>query len=331
MTIGPLQLVWVKFADEQRTGDIVQELKAVRKTGVIRLVDMLYVFKDLNGALQLKEVSDLAEAQKAEYGLILQGLLGMRAAHKTAGEVDKIAAAMSLSPGDFGLSSQQVQQMAQDLPNGGSAIMILFEHVWAVRLKEALFNAGGQLIAQGLLSPETLALGGTTLEEAMAAAKKIEEQAEIAAAAETTAVGQKLAEAQRLLDETEVQTAARMEQAKTVAAATIAASVRMAAKELTQADEYRKQSEKEAAETAVLGAEIAYERIQTGEQIEQQEIEEGLQIAEEIKSAAVVEAFKLLVEAQLIKKEVARQAIAKLTEASLIRQAAADDLLFLER
>jgi hypothetical protein len=44
-----------------------------------------------------------------------------------------------------------------------------------------------------------------------------------------------------------------------------------------------------------------------------------------------VEAFKLLMEAQLIKKEVARQAIARLTEASLIRQAAADDLLFLER
>ena len=185
MTIGPLQLVLVKFADEQRTAGIVEELKAVRKTGVIRLVDMLYVYKDMQGELQAKKASDLAEAQKAEYGLVLQGLLGMRAAHKTAGDVDKIAAAMSLSPGDFGLSSEQVQQMGQDLPNGGSAILILFEHVWAVRLKEALLNAGGQLIAQGLLSPEALALGGTTLADAVAAAQKIEDEAELAAAAET--------------------------------------------------------------------------------------------------------------------------------------------------
>jgi hypothetical protein len=173
----------------------------------------------------VKKASDLAEAQKAEYGLVLQGLLGMRAAHKTAGDVDKIAAAMSLSPGDFGLSSEQVQQMGQDLPYGGSAILILFEHVWAVRLKETLMNAGGQLIAQGLLSPEALALGGTTLEDAMAAAQKIEDEAELAAAAETAAAKQKLAEAgaeaqakqteaQRILAEAEAEAAARMEQAR---------------------------------------------------------------------------------------------------------------------
>ena len=110
MTIGPLQLLLVKFADEQRTKPISEALKAVRKTGIIRLVDMLYVYKDPQGVLHSKEISDLPDAAKAEYGILLQGLLGMRVAHKTAGDVDKIAAAMSLSTGDFGLSSEQVQR-----------------------------------------------------------------------------------------------------------------------------------------------------------------------------------------------------------------------------
>ena len=352
MTIGPLQLVLVKFADEQRTAGIVEELKAVRKTGVIRLVDMLYVYKNMQGELQVKEASDLAEAQKAEYGLVLQGLLGMRAAHKTAGDVDKIAAAMSLSPGDFGLSSEQVQQMGQDLPNGGSAILILFEHVWAVRLKEALLNAGGQLIAQGLLSPEALALGGTTLEEAVAAAQKIEEQAAIAAAAETAEAQAKQAEAQRILAEAEAQAAARMEQARLAAAAAIAAGVRTAAGEMQQADEVLEQSKREAAQrqeqaereaaqrleqskikaatTVALGAGIASQTVQAGEQIAQQKIAEGIQTAEEIRSAAVMQALKILVEAQLIKREAARQAIPSLTAASLIQPAAANDLFSLD-
>jgi uncharacterized membrane protein len=106
----------------------------------------------------------------------------MRAAHKTSGDIDKIAAAMSLSVGNFGLSSEQVQNIAKDLPNGGSAMLILFEHVWAIKLKEALLNAGGELISQGLLSPEALALGGTTLNEAIIAAQKIEADAEQATA-----------------------------------------------------------------------------------------------------------------------------------------------------
>ena len=247
MTIGPLQLLLVKFSDEQRTKPISEELNAVRKNGVIRLVDLLYVYKDLEGVIHSKEISDLTDSTKAEYGILLQGLLGMRTAHKTSGDADKIAEAMSLSPGDFGLTSEQVQQISNGLPNGGSAILVLFEHVWAIRLKEALLNAGGELVAQGLLSPEVMALGGTTLEEAIAAAEKVEADAEaataskIAEADQTLAQAQadadaKIAEAQRILDEAELQAAAKLEQAEKIAAATIAASVRTAAEELQKAE-----------------------------------------------------------------------------------------------
>jgi len=254
MTIGPLQLILVKFSDDQHMRQISEEIKAARRSGVIRVVDLMIIHKDMNGVLQEKKFSDLAEAQKAEYGLLLRGLLGMRAAYKTAGDVDQITAAMSLSPGDFGITSEQVPQIAANLPNGGSAILAMFEHAWAVKLKEALLNAGGELIAQGLLSPETLALGGTTLDEAVATAQKIEADAEQAAAAEVTEADQKLAqakaeaeakiaEAQRVLDDAEAQVAERMEQAKLVAAAAIAASVRTAADELQQAEQSRKETE----------------------------------------------------------------------------------------
>ena len=254
MTIGPLQLLFVKFADAQHMRQISDEIKAARKSGIIRLVDLMILYKDMNGVLQEKKYTDLAEGQKAEYGIVLRGLLGMRAAYKTAGEVDQITSAMSLSQSDFGITSEQVQQIAADLPNGGTALLTLFEHAWAVKLKEALLNAGGELIAQGLLSPEAMALGGTTLDEAVAAAQKIETDAEQAVAAQVAEADEtlaqakaeaeaKLAEAQRILADAEADAAARTEQAKLVAAAAIAASVRTAADELQQAEQSKKETE----------------------------------------------------------------------------------------
>jgi len=358
MTIGPLQLLLVKFANDKNMRAISDEIKAVRRSGVIRLVDLLFIYKDMNGVVQEKQYTDLAEAQKAEYGLVLRGLLGMRAAYNTAGQVDQITAAMSLSPGDFGMTNDQVQRVAAELPNGGTAILTLFEHAWAVKLKEALLNAGGELIAQGLLSPEVMALGGTTLEEAVSVAQKIEADAEQAVAGQVAEADHKLvqaqaeadakiAEAQRVLDNAEAEAAARMEQAKLVAAAAIAASVRTAADELQQADALAEQSKLEAeaqleqsrlesealleqskldaSATVALGGKLASGKVQTGMKIAEQTIDQGIQTAEEIKAAAVTEALMILVEAQLVKREATRQAISMLVSASLIQQAAAEE------
>jgi uncharacterized membrane protein len=358
MTIGPLQLLLVKFTNDKNMRAISDEIKAARRSGVIRLVDLLFINKDMNGVVQEKQYTDLADAQKAEYGLILRGLLGMRAAYKTAGDVDQVASAMSLSPGDFGMTGDQVQKIAAELPNGGTAILTLFEHAWAVKLKEALLNAGGELIAQGLLSPEAMALGGTTLDEAVAAAQKIEAGAEQAVAAQVAEADQKLAEAQaeaeakiaeaqRILDDAEAQVAKRMEEAKLVAAAAIAASVRTAAQELQDADAQaeqskleaeaqleksrleaealRKQGKLDAAATVGLGAKLASGQVQTGRKIAEETIEQGIQTAEEIKAAAAIEALRILIEAQLIKREATRQAVDMLVSASLIQQAAAEE------
>jgi uncharacterized membrane protein len=360
MTIGPLQLFWVKLPDEQKTRPISQALADVRRTGVIRLVDMLYVNKSMSGELQSKEISDLPDVQKAEYGLVLKGLLGLRASQKTGGDVDKVAEAMSIVPGDFGLSSEQVQQMASDLPNGGSAMLVLFEHAWAVPMKEALINAGGVLVTQALISPEAMVMGGTKLEDAVASAKLIEEQAEAAAAMSKADAEQKLAEAQQtlaqagtdaqaklaeaqrlideanaqaaaMLNEADAQAAAKVQQAKLLADAAIVASVRQAADSMKQADEQAKQAEAEAAARLEQAKQAEAEAVARGDQIAQQKIEEGIQTAEQIKSAAVLEAMKILMEAQLIKKEAAPDAVARLTSAALIDKKAAVELIYLQK
>jgi len=321
MTIGPLQLVLIQLDDEERTLPISKELKAVRKQHIIRLVDMLYLTRDMKGDIHFKEVSDLNDVEKVEYGTLLKGLLSMRAAYNTAADTDKVAEAFSLAENNFGITSEQIQKISEGVPNGSSALLALFEHTWALRLKEAIINAGGHLIMQGLIDPSVLALGGVTLEEALEAASAIEARAEQAAQDELTQAEQTLedaqeqaaakqAEAERILADA----AQKVEQAKVIAASNIAASTRVASGTLEAADEVLEQGKREAQKRIALGADIAALEVQV-----------GIQTAKKIETAAVFQAIKLLLQAELIKEEATQEAVAMLVSAALIEQSAQEE------
>ena len=47
--------------------------------------------------------------------------------------------------------------MGASLPPGGSAGLILIEHVWARGLKHAVREAGGRSLGDSFLTPETVA------------------------------------------------------------------------------------------------------------------------------------------------------------------------------
>jgi hypothetical protein len=44
------------------------------------------------------------------------------------------------------LADEDIQQVAADIPNNSAAGLVLFEHTWAIGLKEAIKNAGAVVI-----------------------------------------------------------------------------------------------------------------------------------------------------------------------------------------
>ena len=54
------------------------------------------------------------------------------------------------------LAEEDIQQLAADIPNDSAAGLLLFEHTWAIGLKEAIKNAGAVAITGGFVSPEAL-------------------------------------------------------------------------------------------------------------------------------------------------------------------------------
>ncbi|HEX6121585.1 MAG TPA: hypothetical protein VFY89_00420, partial [Ktedonobacterales bacterium] len=63
----------------------------------------------------------------------------------------------------FGLSDDDIQDIAADLPTGTTAVVVLFEHRWALDLKQALQDTGGVVLAQGMVQPEDVMAFGAAL------------------------------------------------------------------------------------------------------------------------------------------------------------------------
>ena len=64
---------------------------------------------------------------------------------------------------DKGFTERDIKNIADDIPNNSSALLMVVEHLWAKKIKEALVNANGIMVAQGLLTPELVVRIGAAL------------------------------------------------------------------------------------------------------------------------------------------------------------------------
>jgi uncharacterized membrane protein len=167
--IGPLQLVVVAFEQPQFRGEIARELDRLRERGDIRLVDALGVLKNKDGTVERLEFSDYTPEEKVELGAVIGGLIGLGAAGEEGAEAGALAGAMLVADEyEYGVDTEGLESILEDLPPGGAALYLMIEHRWALGLKRAIRDAGGILVAQDFLSPEALIGVGRAL---MAAAE----------------------------------------------------------------------------------------------------------------------------------------------------------------
>ena len=143
MTLGPLEYLVVGFKGNRFTGQILRELRAAHDKGIIRVVDLLVLTKDESGNLAAMELSDLSGEEAEQLGPIAGDLLQV------------------FEPDD-------VEAAASNIPTNSSAGLLLFEHTWAVGLKEAIMNAGGIPLAGGLVAPVVVQMLEAELAEAAA-------------------------------------------------------------------------------------------------------------------------------------------------------------------
>ncbi len=160
---GPIQLSVIGFDNEEVIGGLLDELDRVREFGIIRLIDFLFVAKDEEGDIAALEVTDLSDEERTEFGAVVGGLIGLGAAGAEGAVEGAVAGALAVAEHDFGLTGAEVREVANRIPEGSSAVIVLFEHTWALRLKEYVLESGGFLVAQGLIHPSALVSVGEEL------------------------------------------------------------------------------------------------------------------------------------------------------------------------
>ena len=164
MSLGPLQLIVIGFDAPEPDGSVLAELNAIREQGFIRLVDALGVIKDEEGSVWSAEVSDLEEDEALLAGAAIGALLGAGAAGVEGAEVGALAGAeRAAEVYEFGLDAEDILAVADQIPPGGAALLMLVEHTWLIPLRDAIRAQGGIVYAQEFLSPEALMAVGSEM------------------------------------------------------------------------------------------------------------------------------------------------------------------------
>jgi hypothetical protein len=131
MTIGPLEFAVIGCNGHQFTSEIVPELNAIQEKGLIRVVDLFFVRKDLNGTVTVLEVHDLNNEELAAFDPIKEDLMGL-------------------------LTREDIVSLTEAIPPDTSAVIVLLEHAWLAKLTEGLNRAGAVLLAGGMVSQSAM-------------------------------------------------------------------------------------------------------------------------------------------------------------------------------
>jgi uncharacterized membrane protein len=148
--IGPVQLISIGFdRDANCEGRIIEELAKLESERTIRVLDLLFIARDTDS----EDTVVLEHPDAEDMGGIVGALLGFEFEGKDASPAAETGESEQHA---FGFSQDDIQQMASGLGPGESAGLVLIEHVWARDLKRAFRDAGGRLLGEGFLTPETI-------------------------------------------------------------------------------------------------------------------------------------------------------------------------------
>ena len=119
MALGPVSYTVVAFPGNQFHGKIAPEVEKLVTSGTVRILDLVFVGKDEAGdtiSLEFDQLDELA----------------------AFGEID----------GEVGglVNMEDLDLVAANLPEGNSALVIVWEDLWAKPLVEAMRESGGVVV-----------------------------------------------------------------------------------------------------------------------------------------------------------------------------------------
>jgi hypothetical protein len=140
--MGPVDYIVVEFPGSRMTGEGMPLLVDLVDRGIIRILDLAFVTKDLDGTTRAVAIADL----------------------DGDGDLD-LAVFEGASSGLIG--EDEIQDAGTVLEPGSSAGILVYENVWAGPFAAALRRGGGQLVATGRIPIQALLASAEAAESAV--------------------------------------------------------------------------------------------------------------------------------------------------------------------
>lgn len=119
--MGPVEYIVVEFPGNQSNGDLVPALVELVQNNTIRILDLLFIRTNADGSFQAMELDALPTLDAARFDDLDGDVLGL-------------------------LNGEDVELLAKGLEPNSSAALLVYENVWAKRLRDAVVSAKGRLV-----------------------------------------------------------------------------------------------------------------------------------------------------------------------------------------
>jgi translation initiation factor IF-2 len=138
MALGPVEYIIVGFPENNFQGKIAPELANLIESGTVRVLDLVFLAKDVDGSIVTLEFDQLAKSEIEAFNALDADIGGI-------------------------LSAEDIEHAASFLEPNSSAALLIWEDLWAAPFATAVREAGGVLI-EGARVPFELV---SALEEAL--------------------------------------------------------------------------------------------------------------------------------------------------------------------
>jgi Family of unknown function (DUF6325) len=131
--LGPVDYLVVEFPAGKAdfSGEMALELSSLIDRGLVRVLDLVLLRKDLEGSVSVDELHEADEADVGEL-LGLEAELGML------------------------LAERDIEEIGTVLEPGSVAAVMVYENRWAAPFGSAVRRSGGQLVAEGRIPTQAL-------------------------------------------------------------------------------------------------------------------------------------------------------------------------------
>jgi uncharacterized membrane protein len=121
MTFGPIDFIALEFKGNQFHGEIMSDLTELVSSEVIRILDLVVVKKDEHGEVVVRELQELEPATLQIFDPLKAEISGM-------------------------VTADDIKMIGEKLEDNSTAAIMLFENLWAVRVKQDMLDAGGRVV-----------------------------------------------------------------------------------------------------------------------------------------------------------------------------------------